>query len=90
VGTSIITGILFVLILVYALRAQRIPIRTGQESLVGRVGRARSEIAPFGTVQVGGELWSAELDVDETAISSGTRVQVTRVQGVHLYVRKVT
>jgi membrane-bound serine protease (ClpP class) len=88
VGTSIITGALFVTILIYALRAQRIPIRTGQESLVGRVGRARINIDPFGTVQIGGELWSAELDEDEAAIPAGTRVQVTRVQGIHLFVRK--
>ncbi|MDD2695585.1 MAG: nodulation protein NfeD [Anaerolineales bacterium] len=89
VGTSLTTGLIFLGILVFALRAQRAPIRTGQESLVGRQGTARSPLAPMGTVQVGGELWSAEVEEGQEAIPAGARVQVTRVQGVRLTVRKV-
>lgn len=89
VASSAFTGAVFFTILVFALRAQRTPIRTGQESLVGRVGTARSDISPSGTVQVGGELWSAELEGGESIVA-GERVKVVRVQGVHLYVRKAT
>jgi membrane-bound serine protease (ClpP class) len=90
IGTSMITGGLFFTVLIFALRAQRAPIRTGQESLVGRQGIVRSELAPTGTVQVGGELWSAELAEGEEKIPINVRIQVVRVHGVRLYVRKVT
>jgi membrane-bound serine protease (ClpP class) len=90
VAMSLFTGATFFTILVFALRAQRAPIRTGQESLIGRLGTARSDIAPLGTVQVGGELWSAELDAGAEDITAGARVQVMRVSGVRLYVRKAS
>jgi membrane-bound serine protease (ClpP class) len=56
--------------------------------MVGRVGVAKSDISPFGSVQVGGELWSAELDQDQEIIKMGSRVRVTKVQGVRLTVQK--
>jgi len=37
------------------------PVRMGAESMVGRVGVARSDLRPGGLVQLGGEQWSAEL-----------------------------
>jgi membrane-bound serine protease (ClpP class) len=64
------------------------PIRTGQESLVGRKGTVRSEIAPVGSVQIAGELWTAQLAEGENPIPAGSRVEVQRVEGVRLYVRK--
>jgi membrane-bound serine protease (ClpP class) len=88
IGSSMFTGSIFLLILIFALRAQRAPIRTGQESMVGRVGVAKSDISPSGSVQVGGELWSAELDEGEETIHMGSRVRVTKVQGVRLTVQK--
>ncbi len=88
VGTSLATGGLFFVVLMIALRAQRAPIRTGQESLAGRVGSARSDLAPHGSVHVGGELWSAELAEGEEAISAGTRIEVVQVEGLRLRVRK--
>ena len=89
VGVSLITGATFFVILMFALRAQRAPIRIGQESLVGRKGVVRSPLSPVGTVQMGGELWTAELAEGEKALEPGTRVQVVQAQGVRLYVRKI-
>jgi membrane-bound serine protease (ClpP class) len=85
---SLITGGLFFVILMFALRAQKAPIRMGQESLVGRSGVVRSPLSPLGTVQVAGELWSAKSEGGET-LPVGTRVRVVRVEGVHLVVRKL-
>ncbi len=68
------------------LRAQRQKVRTGREGLVGAIGVARSELSPEGTVFVQGELWSAE-SVDGV-IPAGTRVRVTRVDGLRLRVQK--
>jgi membrane-bound serine protease (ClpP class) len=88
IGMSILTGGLFFSILLFAIRAQRAPIRTGQESLAGRKGITRTEISPNGTAQVGGELWSASLDEGEPPIPAATRIKVTRVEGIHLTIRR--
>jgi membrane-bound serine protease (ClpP class) len=89
VGVSLVTTGLFIGILTFALRARKAPIRTGQESLVGRVGIARSEIGAHGSVQLGGELWSAEMEEGEAPLPKGTRVKVVEVVGLRLIVRKV-
>jgi membrane-bound serine protease (ClpP class) len=89
VGTSLVTGGIFFAILLFAVRAQQKPIRTGQESMVGKIGTVRIDLAPSGSVQLGGELWSAELTDREDSAAEGTRVEVLRVDGVKLYVRKV-
>jgi membrane-bound serine protease (ClpP class) len=91
IGTSLVTAAVFFTIVSFGLRAQRVPIRTGQESLVGRSGVARSEIAPNapGTVQMGGELWTAETEDGDESIPRGSRVLVVRAQGIRLYVRKM-
>ena len=68
------------------IRAQKQRVQTGREGLVGAVGVARSDLAPEGTVFVQGELWSAESA--DGVIPSGERVRVTRVDGLHLRVRK--
>jgi membrane-bound serine protease (ClpP class) len=68
------------------IRAQKQRVQTGREGLVGAVGVARSDLAPEGTVFVQGELWSAESA--DGVIPSGTRVRVTRVDGLHLRVTK--
>ena len=87
--SSLFTGGIFAAALLFAIRSQRIPIRTGQEAMVGRVGMVTKEIPGFGSgmVRIGGELWSAESS-DEAVIHSGTRVQVTNVEGVRLQVRE--
>jgi membrane-bound serine protease (ClpP class) len=88
VGVSVVSGGIFFVIMMIAVRAQHTPIRTGEESMIGRTGIARTDLAPNGSVQVGGELWSAKLEEDGTKLPAGTRVEVVRVDGLHLIVRK--
>ncbi len=88
VGTSIATGMIFLGIVGFALRAMRAPVRTGQESLMGKVGTVRRPLDPSGTVQLGSELWTASVEPGEPAIPAGTRIQIVRVEGVRLVVRK--
>ncbi len=87
IGASIFTGAMFLLFLIFALRAQQAPIRTGQESLVGRTGVARTDLAPGGIVQVGGESWSARLCEGHSPVPRGQRVEVVQVHGLRLIVR---
>jgi membrane-bound serine protease (ClpP class) len=88
ISVSIASGALFFGIMLFAVRAQKVPVRMGQESLVGRLGTVREDLAPFGTVQLGGELWSAELVEGEEPLPKGARVQVVFVRGVRLFVKK--
>jgi membrane-bound serine protease (ClpP class) len=88
IGVSLVTAGIFFVILMIAMRAQRAPIRTGQESFVGRTGTARTKIAPFGTVQMAGELWSSELAPGEEIIPEGASVEVLEVKGVRVIVRR--
>lgn len=53
------------------------------EGLIGRTGEARTDIDDEGTVQVAGELWTAQSD---ERISEGTRIKVVARQGFVLQV----
>lgn len=89
VGMSLLTGAVFFGVLMFALRAQKIPVRVGAESLVGRKGRMATGISPgrTGQVQLASELWTAELAPDEDEIPAGAEVEVVSVTGVRLIVR---
>jgi membrane-bound serine protease (ClpP class) len=69
-------------ILTIGLRAQRAPAAMGVETLVGQVGEARSP----NSVQVAGELWTAE--AAEGQLQAGEKVEVAAVKGLKLVVRK--
>jgi len=51
--------------------------------LVGKIGEARTKVHDDGSVQVGGELWSAR---SETPIKSGSSIRVVRREGFVLIV----
>jgi len=91
VGSSLLTGSMFVAVLVFALRAQKTPIRIGRESLVGRVGTVKETIPVIGSgqVQLASERWTAELVGAHEPSLPGTRVEVVEVDGIHLKVRPV-
>jgi membrane-bound serine protease (ClpP class) len=82
VTTSALLALGFAVILAYALRAQRRPLVMGMQTLVGKVGEARSADA----VQVAGELWSAECG--DSPLEPGEKVEVVAVKGLKVVVRK--
>jgi membrane-bound serine protease (ClpP class) len=67
-----------------ALRAQRLPVRSGLEGLLHEVGTARSALTPRGKVFVHGELWDA---VAEEPVALGEPVEVVAVRNLTLAVR---
>jgi membrane-bound serine protease (ClpP class) len=87
VVSGIAMGLSFAAVVAFAVRSQRGQVRTGQESLVGRTGRAKTALSPEGLVQVGGEQWSATAEAGE--IEAGRRIEVVAAQGVRLTVREV-
>ena len=90
VGTGFAIGLLFMVILMFALRALQVPVRAGIESMIGKIGTARTVfVGSGGQVQLGSELWSAE-SVDPAApIGKGDRVEVVEVKGLRLKVKKL-
>ena len=89
--TSLMTGGIFAVALTFAIKAQRTPIRMGQESLIGKVGVVKQEIPAFGAgqVQLASELWTAELAEGTEPLPKNSRVEVVAVQGIRLKVRAI-
>ena len=88
VGTGITIGLLFLIILMFALRALRAPVISGAESFVGKTGTATSWSEAGGQVQLQSELWSAEKADESDNISKGDKVEVVEVKGLRLKVKK--
>jgi membrane-bound serine protease (ClpP class) len=86
IATAVLTALLFITIVAFAVRAQRRRIAVGAEALIGKVGIARTELKPRGMVQVGGELWSAELIVEDQQVPVGGKVKIQIVEGLRLLV----
>jgi membrane-bound serine protease (ClpP class) len=84
-----VIGISFAIIVGFALRAQKRPVITGQEGMRGQTGIARTDIDPTGQVQSGAELWTAELAEGQDRIRQGEKVEVVKVEGLKVKVRKM-
>jgi len=83
-----VIGITFAIIIGFALRAQKRPVITGRESLRARTGFAITDISSTGQVQVAGELWTAEAVEGSAQIHKGDMVEVVKVEGLRLIVKK--
>jgi membrane-bound serine protease (ClpP class) len=88
VGSGLVMAGTFLLILRLVWQARRRPVEVGPEALIGRTGEVRTDLNPSGSIQVGGELWSAELEPGEAAAPAGSRVEVVAVRGLRLLVRR--
>ncbi len=86
VGAGLITSGLMVAALVAIVRAQKRGPVVGQEWLVGQIGEARTDLAPTGTVFVGGTWWTAEAVDGE--IKAGERIEVVAMEGLRLKVKR--
>jgi membrane-bound serine protease (ClpP class) len=89
ISVGITIGLLFAVIVSFALRAQRAPVQTGVQTMVGKTGVAKSDIGLLGQVQVGAELWSALPSEGSGTISKGDQVEVVGIDGLRLKVRKL-
>lgn len=86
VAVAILTALFFAFVIAKALQAQKPRSVTGQEGLVGQTGIAKSRLDPEGWVLVAGELWRAR--AEESPVEEGEAVEVLKVEGFRLYVRK--
>jgi membrane-bound serine protease (ClpP class) len=74
-------GIILTVMLRVAIKARRAKVTTGAGGVIGLTGRARTELAPEGTVLVRSELWHAR---SEMTIAKGEDVRVTGIRGMTL------
>jgi len=88
IGSGILMGLAFAVIIGFAIRALRVPVRMGAESFAGKLGQARSWSDSAGQVQLDSELWSAESVADSEPIHKGDAVEVVEVKGLRLRVKK--
>ncbi len=88
----ITTGILLAggifVVMRFAIRALKSPVRTGMESLMGLKGYVVLPLEPHGTIQLAGEEWSA-ITEDFRNLPPGTPVQVINKQGISLIVKQI-
>ena len=70
-------SLIFIFLIVIAIRSQMNRVHTGKEGLVGEIGMAQSDLKPEGKVFVHGELWNAEATEN---IKKGTKVKVLEVK----------
>lgn len=84
IGTTLATAVFFLFVIGKALGAQRRPVTTGAEGMVGEVGQAATALAPRGQVKVRGEIWQAH---SAEPVAVGSYVEVVRVRGLTLEVR---
>ena len=86
--TVLIVLILFIFIVVRAvIKVHTKKAVTGIEGMLGEKGFATSDFSGKGTVWVHGELWNAYSDVP---LTKGDEITVKRVDGLTLYVEKVS
>lgn len=88
-GTAVLGG--YVMVIVRAvLRTRHLPSVTGAEALLGQEGVVNSDLAPRGTVRIGGEDWSAvaEGNASSEPIRAGEAVEVLAVDGAILRVHR--
>ena len=86
ITAALITALFFVFVVGMGLRAQSKKITTGQEGIVGELGRFAVALNPHGKVLVHGEIWEAEAT---EPLETGTPIRVISVsEGMLLKVKK--
>jgi membrane-bound serine protease (ClpP class) len=89
VGTGLTLGLIFFVIVGFAVRAQSTPLKMGRVMLLGQVGVVNTPLNPVGTVQLGSELWSAVIENGGQPVPKGTRVEVVALDRLQIRVKKV-
>ena len=85
IPATVVTALFFICVVGKGLSAQRLPVRTGVETMLGQTVEALTPIdATSGQVFIEGETWNA---VSDSPIEAGRPVEVASVQGLTLKVK---
>jgi len=85
-AVAIATGAFFFFLIGLGVRSLKKPYIAGREGVVGHTGEVRMALEPTGRIFVDGSLWTATSE--EGNIPVGEKVIVTKMDGLHLKVRK--
>ncbi len=88
IPTVATTAGVFAFAMAAGVRALRSRPSTGEASLLGQVGIARSALAPAGQIMIQGELWRAV--AEDGTVAEGEPVKVIAVEGLTLKVTRAT
>ena len=83
-----IVGVILTGSIILALKAlseaigKTMPSHTSE--LIGAIGIVKTPLSPLGTVQVGSELWTAEMQDDRSSPAIGDYVIVKNTEGINL------
>ena len=84
IPSVIITAAFFIFVVGKGIRAQRLPVKVGKETMLGKIVSAMTPIdSSDGKVFIEGEYWTATSD---TPIDRGNAVQIVAVEGLTLKV----
>jgi membrane-bound serine protease (ClpP class) len=76
----VLTAVLFLFVIGKGLRAQRLPIKVGKETMIGKIVNALTPIdAAGGKVFLEGEYWNATSDIP---VEKGQLVQINAIDGL--------
>jgi membrane-bound serine protease (ClpP class) len=85
IPATIITAGFFIFVAAAGLRAQRLPVKAGAETMIGRIAPALTAItAESGKVFLEGSYWNA---VSETPVAAGESVEIVQLDGLLLKVK---
>ena len=84
----VVTSLFFLFIIGLGLKAQRAKPISGADGMIGEIGETISELNPFGSVRVHGEIWKAK-SLGQI-IQAGQKIRVTAVQNLTLQVELVS
>ncbi len=86
IGGTALTACFFLFIVGAGLRAQRLPVRVGRETMIGKVVPAAGRIdSASGKVFVEGEWWNA---VSDAPIENGESTEIVGIDGLTLKVKR--
>ena len=86
IPATLVTAAFFVFVIGKGLRAQRLPVKAGTETMVGKMVTTLTSIdSGGGRIFIEGEYWNAASD---TPIEKGELVEIAGVQGLTLKVRR--
>lgn len=85
IPATLTTAAFFLFVVAAGLRAQRMPVKAGRETMIGKVTPALTVINPQGgKLFVEGEYWNA---VSDSPVPEGTLVEIVAVKGLTLKVQ---
>jgi membrane-bound serine protease (ClpP class) len=83
---AISLSLIFLFLIILAVRAHSKRVHTGREGLIGEIGTVQTDLSPEGKVFVHGEIWDAEAPEN---IPKGSKVEIVEVlKNLKIKVRK--